>query len=74
MHTRVFGQFAVISMLLTLMGFKAYMDSFGRFITQAEADLRVEEMTRMRQDLLKRIEFDKKMQAHREKMLNQSKK
>lgn len=74
MHTRVFGQFAVLSMLLTFMGFKTYMDSFGRFITQTEADLRVQDMTRMRQDLLKRIEFDKKTQAHREKMLGQSKK
>merc|ERR1712150_38278 len=37
MHTRVFGQFAVISMLLGLMGFKDYMDRNGKFITEAEA-------------------------------------
>ena len=57
------------------MGFKTYMDSFGRYITQTEADFKiVQDMMRMRQDLLKRIEFDKKTQAHREKMLGQAKK
>lgn len=69
MHTRVFGQFAVITMLLSLMGFKTYMDSTGRFITQAEADERVEEMKNMREDLLHRIEFDKQMKERRDIML-----
>lgn len=72
MHTRVFGQFAVLSMLLTLMGFKTHMDSQGKFITQNEADLRVEEMKRMRADLLRRIDFDKKMQSRRKNMLKQT--
>jgi hypothetical protein len=66
MHTRVFGQFSVIIMLLSLMGFKSYMDNSGKFITQAEADNRVEEMKRMREELLKRIEFDKKMKEQRD--------
>jgi len=70
MHTRVIGQFAVISMLLGLMGFKTYMDSMGRYITQKEADYRVEEMKKMRADLLRRVEFDKKINQRREKMLN----
>lgn len=69
MHTRVFGQFAVIGMLLSLMGFKSLMDSQGKFITQEEADARVEEMKRMRQELLESIEFDKQMKAKREDML-----
>lgn len=72
MHTRVFGQFTVITMLLALMGFKTYMDSMGKFITQKEADIRVEEMKRMREDLLKRIAFDKKMKAKRDAMLRKS--
>ncbi|GFH48786.1 hypothetical protein CTEN210_05262 [Chaetoceros tenuissimus] len=73
MHTRVFGQFAVISMLLSLMGFKSYMDSQGKYITQHEADIRVQDMKRMRQDLLQRIEFDKKMNLRREAMLKHEK-
>lgn len=73
MHTRVFGQFAVITMLLSLMGFKTYMDSHGKYITQYEADARVEDMKRMRVDLLNRIEMDKKINAKREAMLNHKK-
>lgn len=69
MHTRVFGQFAVVSMLLGLMGFKTYMDSHGKYITQYEADQRVEDMKRMRADLLRRIEFDKQISARRDQML-----
>ena len=72
MHTRVFGQFTVIGMLLSLMGFKTYMDSMGKFITQKEADIRVEEMKRMREDLLRRIAFDKQMKAKRDAMLRKS--
>ena len=69
MHTRVFGQFAVISMLLGLMGFKSYMDSTGKFITQAEADNRVNEMKEMREELLKRIAFEKKLKEQRDSIL-----
>lgn len=72
MHTRVFGQFTIIGMLLTIMGFKTYMDSMGKFITQREADIRVAEMTRMREDLMKRIAFDKEMKAKRDAMLRKS--
>lgn len=70
MHTRVYGQFAVITMLLSLMGFKTYMDNTGKFITQEEADIRVEEMKGMREDLLQKIAFDKKLKEKRDKMLN----
>ncbi len=66
MHTRVFGQFSVIIMLLSLMGFKSYMDNSGKFISQAEADNRVEEMKQMREELLRRIEFDKKIKEQRD--------
>jgi hypothetical protein len=62
MQTRVFGQFAVISMLLGLMGFKEYMDRNGKFITEDEAAERVEEMRRVRQELLYRLELEKQHQ------------
>jgi hypothetical protein len=63
MHTRVFGQFTVIAMLVTLMGFKGYMDQNGRFITEAEAEQRVTEMAEVRRDLLMRLELEKQHQA-----------
>lgn len=72
MHTRVFGQFAVIGMLLTLMGFKEYMDKYGKFITQADADMRVVQMQRMRKDLMDRLEHDKKMKKYREEMIRKA--
>ena len=72
MHTRVFGQFAVIGMLLTLMGFKEYMDKYGKFITQADADMRVVQMKRMRKDLMDRLEHDKKMKKYREEMIRKA--
>ena len=49
------------------------MDSQGKYITQHEADIRVKDMKRMRQDLLQRIEFDKKMNLRREAMLKHEK-
>jgi len=69
MHTRVYGQFAIISMLLTIMGFKSYMDSNGKFITEQDARLRVAEMERMRLELMDRIAFEKKMRERREELL-----
>jgi hypothetical protein len=62
MHTRVTGQFAVIGMLLGLMGFKEYMDRNGKFIDEDEAAGRVEEMRRVRQELLYRLELEKQHQ------------
>lgn len=56
-------------MLLTLMGFKSHMDSQGRFITEVEADRRVDEMNQMRNDLLRRMEFEKKIKLRREAAL-----
>jgi len=59
MHTRVYGQFAVVSALLALMGFKEYMDRNGRYITESEADARVNEMKEVREDLQARLHLDK---------------
>mmetsp|Transcript_24643 Transcript_24643/g.57421 ORF Transcript_24643/g.57421 Transcript_24643/m.57421 type:complete len:242 (-) Transcript_24643:106-831(-) len=63
MHTRVMGQFSVITMLLGLMGFKEYMDRNGKFITEADADARVAEMGRVRQELLQRLQREQEAQA-----------
>lgn len=43
------------------MGFKEYMDNTGKFITEAEADARVEEMRRVRESLLQRLEYESKV-------------
>ena len=59
MHTRVMGQFAVISMLLTLMGFKEYMDRSGRYVTEADVNARVAQMQESRMELLARLKREK---------------
>lgn len=51
------------------MGFKSYMDSAGRFITEAEAEMRVEDMKRMRLQLKERIARDKVQMEERERVL-----
>lgn len=63
MHTRVMGQFAVITMLLSLMGFKEYMDRNGKFITEADAEERVAEMRHVREGLLERLAIEKEERA-----------
>ena len=72
MHTRVYGQFAVIGMLLSLMGFKQYMDTEGTFITEREAHNRVEEMAMKREQLLRRIEFNKKLDEDRRELIRKA--
>ena len=59
MHTRVFGQFAVITMLLSLMGFKEYMDRSGKFITDGDVQARVAQMQQSRSELLYRLHRDR---------------
>lgn len=63
MHTRVMGQFTVLALLLSLMGFKEYMDKNGKFITEEDAERRVMEMAEVRQGLLRRLEMEKQHQA-----------
>jgi len=62
MHTRVFGQFATISALLGVMGFKELMDRNGKYITEAEADARVEEMKQLRLSMMARLEANNRAQ------------
>ncbi len=63
MHTRVMGQFTTISLLLTVMGCKEYLDQNGRFISQQQADDRVAEMHFVRQQFLHKMEQDKQNAA-----------
>lgn len=63
MHTRVMGQFTVITMLLSLMGFKEYMDRNGKYITEADAQERVDEMALVREGLLQRLAVEKEARA-----------
>lgn len=56
MHTRIYGQFAVLSVLLSLMGWKTHMDSEGRFVTREEAREDLEEVEARRRDMLEFLE------------------
>lgn len=69
MHTRVFGQFATITLLLSVMGFKEYMDQNGKFITEAEAQSRVEEMHRIRAELMSRLQYERELQDDAKRVL-----
>ena len=75
MHTRVFGQFAVITMLLSLMGFKEYMDRSGKFVTETDVQARVAQMQQSRAELLNRLQRDRieaeKLAEKRRKALEQ---
>lgn len=62
MHTRVFGQFATITLLLSVMGFKEFMDQNGKYITEADAMAKVEEMHRIRTELMERLHHEREMQ------------
>ena len=55
MQTRVVGQFTVLVFLLSLMGFKEYMDRNGTFITEVEAERRVHEMIEAQKELQYRL-------------------
>lgn len=56
LHTRVFGQFAIICTLLGVMGLKSVMDHQGRYVTNDEVEQRVAEMQATRVRLLNRID------------------
>jgi phosphoribosylformylglycinamidine (FGAM) synthase PurS component len=72
MHTRVLGQFTTISLLLTVMGCKEYLDQNGRFISQQQADDRVAEMHQVRQQFLYKMELDKQNAAELKAALEQA--
>lgn len=69
MHTRVIGQATVLAIMLTLMGLKEYMDKSGKFITEAEAERRVDDMKHIRESLLHRLEQDQQNKTNLQKEL-----
>mmetsp|Transcript_9491 Transcript_9491/g.26227 ORF Transcript_9491/g.26227 Transcript_9491/m.26227 type:complete len:88 (+) Transcript_9491:134-397(+) len=44
--------------MLGIMGFHQYMASNGKYITEVEANRRVEEMTEIREALLARLDYE----------------
>lgn len=63
LHTRVFGQFTTLSILLGVMGFKELMDRNGKYISQQEADQRLAEMKEVRARLMDRLAYEKQHAA-----------
>jgi hypothetical protein len=62
LHTRVFGQFAVICTLLGVMGLKEMMDRQGRFTTEGEVEDRVTEMEMAKKRMMDRLEYQASQQ------------
>mmetsp|Transcript_48318 Transcript_48318/g.117031 ORF Transcript_48318/g.117031 Transcript_48318/m.117031 type:complete len:238 (-) Transcript_48318:423-1136(-) len=63
LHTRVFGQFAVICTLLGVMGMKEMMDRNGRYVTEDEVEARIEEMESARLKLLSKADYQKQLRS-----------
>jgi len=59
MHTRVMGQASVLIMLLSLMGFKEYMDRSGKYITERDVQDRIAQMQQSRSELMMRLQRDR---------------
>mmetsp|Transcript_4198 Transcript_4198/g.9127 ORF Transcript_4198/g.9127 Transcript_4198/m.9127 type:complete len:247 (+) Transcript_4198:192-932(+) len=57
LHTRVFGQFAVICTLIGVMSLKEVMDRYGRYITEDDIEARIQEMESTRTTLMTRAEY-----------------
>ncbi|KAI2501651.1 Hypoxia induced protein conserved region [Fragilaria crotonensis] len=64
--------FTVLAILLTLMGFKGYMDTNGKFITEEDAERSVMEMAQVREGLLQRLAKDKQHQAEIDSLLQKA--
>ena len=62
LHTRVFGQFAVICTLIGVMGLKEAMDRYGRYVTEGDIESRIQEMEDTRTKLMTRAEYQKALQ------------
>lgn len=59
LHTRVFGQFAVICTLLGVMSLKEVMDRYGRYVTEDEIEARIQEIEATRTRLVSKSEYQK---------------
>eukprot|EP00980_Cylindrotheca_fusiformis_P028076 scaffold22578_cov164-Cylindrotheca_fusiformis.AAC.2 len=58
LHTRVYGQAAVIGTLLGIMSFKEIMDDRGRYLTEQQVEERVAEMRMTRNRMMDTIEHE----------------
>ena len=68
LHTRVFGQFAVLCTLLGVMGMKEVMDRYGKYVTEDEINERIQEMEETRSRLMTKAEY----QAHLQRQLSRA--
>lgn len=57
LHTRVFGQGAVLCTLIGIMSLKEVMDRYGRYITEDDIEARIQEMENTRTTLVTRSEY-----------------
>ena len=57
LHTRVFGQFAVLCTLIGVMSLKEVMDRYGKYITEDDIEARIQEMESTRTTLMTRTEY-----------------
>eukprot|EP00980_Cylindrotheca_fusiformis_P030629 scaffold25127_cov132-Cylindrotheca_fusiformis.AAC.3 len=64
LHTRVFGQAAVIGTLLSIMSLKEIMDRGGRYITEEQVEARVAQMQNTRNRMLANIEKEAEKMPH----------
>jgi hypothetical protein len=55
LQTRVVGQFATICVMVGVISFKEFMNTNGRYISQAEASARLEEMQRIHDSLTEQL-------------------
>ena len=52
--------------MLSIMGFSDYMQRNGKYITEVEADQRVQEMAMIRQALMNRLDYEEQQKELRE--------
>lgn len=63
LHTRVFGQFAVLCTLIGVMSLKEVMDRYGRYVTEDDIEARIQEMEATRTQLMTRQEYQKALRV-----------
>jgi hypothetical protein len=63
LHTRVFGQFAVICTLLGVMGMKEMMDRNGQYVTEDDVEARIAEMESARIRLISKADYQKSLRS-----------
>lgn len=69
MQTRVVGQASVIIFLLSLVGFKTYMDNAGKYITEGEAFRQIEEAERVQQEVRASIRIARQNEVLKQELI-----